>query len=148
MEFNRLYQSNFVCNLDTVLYRENGLTQSFYLLEMKKVISMKVLFKSNIRFLKVIYLVPWYLRHDNKCQTFVYKTVANIVFTFNSLATLYIWQLCTSGNSVHLATLYIWQLCTSGFSMNALQLNTPRLPLMGTSRKRISGISKMSFSYT
>ena len=131
MEFNRLYQSNFVCNLDTVLYRENGLTQSFYLLEMKKVISMKVLFKSNIRFLKVIYLVPWYLRHDNKCQTFVYKTVANIVFTFNSLATL-----------------YIWQLCTSGFSMNALQLNTPRLPLMGTSRKRISGISKMSFSYT
>ena len=131
MEFNRLYQSNFVCNLDTVLYQENGLTQSFYLLEMKKVISMKVLFKSNIRFLKVIYLVPWYLRHDNKCQTFVYKTVANIVFTFNSLATL-----------------YIWQLCTSGFSMNALQLNTPRLPLMGTSRKRISGISKMSFSYT
>jgi len=77
---------------------------------MKKVISMKVLFKSNIRFLKVIYLVPWYLRHDNKCQTFVYKTVANIVFTFNSLATLYIWQLCTSGNSVHLAILYIWLL--------------------------------------
>jgi len=58
MEFNRLYQSNFVCNLDTVLYQENGLTQSFYLLEMKTVISMKVLIKSNIRFLKVIYLVP------------------------------------------------------------------------------------------